>query len=219
MADTPHTRHDLFSLFELMQLMRSQPMYGYALTGLPKGELSDLTQHHYLVGMLAWRLARIAKSAGGNVRIERTMELALTHDIGEIFGGDIAAPYARANPAARKHAKAFEQENLKFLAPFFGDDSSYMTDLFKELHEKTTDEARIVKIADFIEFTHYKRYIRRSTEGDAAIVSNVIEANLAAMQDPSTKSSLTTATQAWIKGLNRPITEVFEAAKQINHEQ
>lgn len=55
MTDQTDPQHDLFSLFELLQLMRSQPMYGYALTGLPKGELSDLTQHHYLVGMIAWR--------------------------------------------------------------------------------------------------------------------------------------------------------------------
>lgn len=147
------------------------------------------------------------------------MELALTHDIGELFGGDIAAPYARANPTARKHAKAFEQENLKFLAPFFGDDEGYVTALFKELHRKSTDEARIVKIADFIECTHYKRYIHRSTKGDTSIVVNVIEANLGALQDATTRAALQGVTDEWLQGLDRPISEVFEAAKQINHEQ
>lgn len=219
MANTEQPEHDLFSLFELQQLMRSQPMYGYALSGLSKGELSDLTQHHYLVGMIAWRLARIAQTAGGGVSVERTLELALTHDIGELFGGDIAAPYARANPAARKHAKAFEQENLRYIAPFFGDDEAYVSELFRELHEKSTDEARVVKIADFIECTHYKRYIRRSTPGDATIVANVIEANLAAMQDAATRDAIQRATSVWIAGLDRPLTELFEAAKRLNHER
>lgn len=39
----------LTNLFKLMQLTRSQPLYGYVIGGVQKNDLSNLAEHHYLV--------------------------------------------------------------------------------------------------------------------------------------------------------------------------
>ncbi len=110
----------LAKLFKLLEITRSQPQYGYALAGIPKGELSDLAQHHYLVTFIAWQLALSVQSKGAKINVQKVLEYSLIHDLGELFGGDIAMPYAKANPKARILAKAFEAENQKYLANFFG---------------------------------------------------------------------------------------------------
>jgi len=45
---------NLTKLFKLVELTRFQPQYGYALAGIPKEELSNLAEHHYLVTFIAW---------------------------------------------------------------------------------------------------------------------------------------------------------------------
>src|ERR1700738_3323865 len=103
----------LVNFLKLMQITRTQPQYGYALSNLKKHELSNLAEHHYLVTFIALQLARYAKSFGAKINTERIMEISLVHDLGELFGGDISRPYAMANPKARQLAKAFESENQK----------------------------------------------------------------------------------------------------------
>ena len=142
-----------------MELMRSQPQYGYALSGIPKAELSDLAAHHYLVTFMAWQLARHCQRAGAKINIERVLEFAMLHDLGELFGGDIAMPYGKVNPRARKLAKAFERENQKFMARFFGADKKYISRLTDEILTAKSDEGIIAKVADYLEVTHYKLYV------------------------------------------------------------
>src|SRR5579872_1840337 len=130
----------LAKLFKLLEITRSQPQYGYALAGIPKAELSDLAQHHYLVTFIAWQLALGVQAKGAKIDVQKVLEFALIHDLGELFGGDIAMPYARANPKARQLAKAFEEENQKYLATFFGDQAKHYTELSTEIMETAVNE-------------------------------------------------------------------------------
>src|SRR5581483_5063728 len=141
------------TLFRLIELTRSQPQYGYILAEIPKAQLSDLAQHHYLVTFIAWQLAAAANRAGGEINTEKVLEYALVHDLGELFGGDIAMPYAQANPPAREAAKSFERENQKYISRFFEDGQAEVQTLFTEVMQATTNEALIAKIADYVEVT------------------------------------------------------------------
>jgi Predicted hydrolases of HD superfamily len=92
---------NLTNTFRLLEITRFQPQYGYALAGISKSEQSDLAQHHYLVTIFAWILTLEINARGGNLNVLRTVEICLTHDLGELFGGDIGMPYVRANPTAK----------------------------------------------------------------------------------------------------------------------
>jgi len=188
------------------------------LARISKGEQSDLAQHQYLVAMIAWRLAKRAQAAGGSINIQHLFELALLHDVGELFGGDIAAPYARANPKARTAAKAFEAENQRFIAELFDEDRVLVQSLFDEERVGETDEAQIVKMADFIECTHYKRLVGRASDGDVILAKNVCEKRLALIQDEKTKTALRQLIDEWLAAFDRPDAEIFEAVKSVNHE-
>src|SRR3989344_2424446 len=118
--------NNLVNLFKLIELTRSQVQYGYVLSGVRKHELSNLAEHHYLVVFMAWQLAKHLNAKGANLDEKKVLEIAIIHDLGELFGGDISRPYAMANPRARKLAKAYEFENIRFLR-------KYLTTLSKSL--------------------------------------------------------------------------------------
>lgn len=181
----------LTKLFKLIELTRSQPQYGYALTGISKHDLSDLACHHYLVAFMAWQLARNLNRAGAQLNVEKVLEFALTHDLGELFGGDISMPYATINPRARKLAKAFEEENQRFFAQFFGEDRGHVKALTKEILNAKSDEALVCKVADYIECVHYKRYVGHlRASRDLPLNAGKVKKMIAKIKDPIAKRKL-----------------------------
>jgi len=193
----------LTNLFKLMELTRSQPQYGYALAGIQQDELSNLAEHHYLVTFTAWQLARQVKSKGADINIEKVLEFSLIHDLGELFGGDIAMPYARSNPTARKYAKQFEEENQRFLAKFFGNDSEYFKELGHDILDTHSDEGIISKIADYIEVTHYKQYVKVFSKFDMDLIEPKLQSVIAKMKDPIAKEELSKFVKNWAADISK----------------
>jgi len=127
---------DIISLLKVLQMTRNQPMYGYQLSIRNKVDVSDLAQHHYLVTFIAWQLALLAEKSGAKIDVRRTVELAMVHDLGELFGGDINFYYARAFPKARVAAKGMQQEAKNFLTSTGGENASYLKTIMDQAEEK-----------------------------------------------------------------------------------
>jgi len=193
----------LTNLFKLMELTRSQPQYGYALAGIQQDELSNLAEHHYLVTFTAWQLARQVKSKGANIDIEKVLEFSLIHDLGELFGGDIAMPYARSNPKAKEYAKAFEEENQRFLSRFFGSDQEHFKELGHEILDTHSDEGIISKIADYIEVTHYKQYVKVFSKFDMDLIEPKLQSVISKMKDPVAKEELSKFIKNWAADISK----------------
>lgn len=203
----------LAKTFRLLELTRAQAQYGYVLAEIPKGELSDLAQHHYLVTAFAWQLARTINSLGGKLSVERVLEISLVHDLGELFGGDIAMPYAKANPAAKRKAIEFEKENHRFLSEYLYEDSKYLKALFEEASEPTSDEALVAKIADYMEVTHYKLYVHHLTKKDVGMVTNRMSDFISHMGGKENKKFAKMIVKEWEKEMIKPTEELFEKYK------
>ena len=199
-----------------MELTRSQPQYGYALAGIQQDELSNLAEHHYLVTFIAWQLASQVKKAGAKIDVQKGLEFGLIHDLGELFGGDISMPYARANPKAREYAKAFEEENQKFLSRFFGNQSEHFKELGHEILDAKSDEAIIAKIADYIEVTHYKQYVKVFSKFDTDLIKPKLASMIEKMVDPIAKKELGKFIDNWTSDIaKKEIPEIlYENAKK-----
>ncbi len=205
----------LTNLFTLLELTRSQPQYGYVLSGVKQNDLSNLAEHQYLVTFFAWQLARGLKDKGANISAEKVMEFALIHDLGELFGGDISAPYARVNPKAREHAKNFEWENQMFLSKFFGSDSEYFKQLSKEILDPHKDEAIIAKFADYVEHAHFKEYLKFSSKKfDINLAKPHLEALVSKLTDSVARKELTQFISSWVENIGtREVTEILYGGK------
>ena len=193
----------LTNLFKLIELTRSQPQYGYALAGIQQDELSNLAEHHYLVTFIAWQLASQVKKTGAKIDVSKVLEFGLVHDLGELFGGDISMPYARANPKARKHAKAFEEENQRFLSKFFGNQSQHFKELGHDILDAKSDEAIIAKMADYIEVTHYKQYVKVFSKFDTDLIKPKLVSMIEKMTDPVAKKELGKFVNDWTNDITK----------------
>lgn len=190
------------------------PQTGYVISGIQKAELSDLAQHHYLVTITGWYIAKLVRQKGGKVDLERVLEICLIHDLGELFGGDIAMPYAKANPTARKLAKQFERENQRFLAGFLTD-INQVEQLFRDTLIIGSVESTVAKVADYIEVTEYKNYIGRLTEGDITMVVKRMTKMIAGLKNKSVRATLAEIIDDWSIAIStRTENELFEEAKK-----
>lgn len=192
----------LTDLFKIMELTRSQPQYGYVPSGIQQDELSNLAEHHYLVAFFAWQLAKQLKAKGAKIDVLKIVEFSLVHDIGELLGGDISQLYANVNPKAREYAKAFEEENQKFLAKFFGSEGKNFKELGHEILNAKTDEALIAKIADYLEHPHYMQYVKvLSQKRIADITEPKIQFLVSKLKDPIAKRELHKFIKSWAKDI------------------
>ena len=199
----------LTNLFKLIELTRSQPQYGYTLSSIQQDEMSNLAEHQYLVTFIGWQLARQLKNKGAKIDVMKVVEFCLIHDLGELFGGDINTHYAKVNPKARKYAKAFEEENQRFLARFFGNDEKYFKGLGHEILDASSNEALIAKISDFLEHTYYKQYAKVSSKKfDVDLLKPKLEVLVSKIKDPVAKRELSKFIKSWIRDVLKK--EVYE---------
>lgn len=198
----------------LIETTRAMPQTGYVISGIKKSDLSDLAQHHYLVTMIGWYLAKLIKQNRGKINPERVLELCLIHDLGELLGGDIAMPYAKDNPKARKLAKLFERENQHYLERFLTEIDG-ISPLFKDALDVHSNEAIVAKVADYIEVTEYKKYINRLTDGDVTMAVKKMLQMVDKITHRATKGFLNKFINDWSIAIsNDSEDELFEKVKK-----
>lgn len=177
---------NITDLLTLLQVTRSQVQQGYILSNVKKNDLSNLAEHHYLVTMYALVLGKSIAASGGKIDLQKVLEFSLFHDVGEIFGGDISMPYARKNPKAREYAKKYERENQNFITQYFPDPSEYQA-IMNECLDVNTDEAKVSKIADYIETAHYLHYFGYETEFTRIVTAENMKRVVESIGDEKTK--------------------------------
>ncbi len=146
---------NLSKFISILDLTREQVQYGYFLAGVNRHETSNLAEHHYLVTMIGWLLCETINQSEPLIDTDRVIKMCLVHDLGELFGGDMAAPLSRKRPDIKKYARAFEHGNFEILLSFLEPDlSKKIGDYWQTSEQLSTDEAIVAKIADMME-THF----------------------------------------------------------------
>lgn len=194
---------NLPNLFKLIELTRAQVQQGYLLSGIQKDKISNLAEHHYLVTFIAWQLAINLKEAGSSIDVQKVLEFCLIHDLGELMGGDISAHYAKMNKRARRFAKAFEEENQKYLSKFFGSQQKYFKKMAKEILDAKSDESLIAKIADYMEALNFKVYVGHFIEPDRKFTGEKLNGFIRKMKDKPAKKLLVQFVSDWLKTVHK----------------
>lgn len=142
--------------WSVIAISRSAPRTGWNTIGLDRHQMDNLAAHHYMVTMIANTIAMYA-TMELDLKIDRmyVQAMALVHDIGEILlGADMATPqgmnsdYAEAKQAARR----LEDRVIDIFAQLLdnGPLAEKLRTLCADERALTSDEARIVKLADRI---------------------------------------------------------------------
>lgn len=142
---------EILKLFLTARWTKEVPRQGFVTVGFKKDEVDSVAAHSYCVTLLSYLFASQLKREGENIDVNKTVKIALLHDLEESITGDIGTMTKKfANRIADGFINKIEQQaylalvkNLKF--------SEEMKELKREYDELKTLEARVVKAADLID--------------------------------------------------------------------
>lgn len=189
-------------LFSLLESAGHTPQTGYILSGLHPTQLPSLATHNYLTTTFAWQLARYLNQKGGNINLQRTLELCLIHDLGKLMGGELNLFYTEKNPSVKIQAEALKQENFKYLSQHFAKDETYVTTLGEDFEAQKTDEAVLTKIACLIESLTYRLQHHPLPNEQLHEVLNTILALITPMTNQQNAFLLTKTLKLWEENPN-----------------
>ncbi len=106
------------------------------------GRHESVAEHVYRLMVFAW----LVRDEFPDVDMNRVMELALFHDMGEAVTGDIPA-FEKTGEDEKTEGEA--QEEIAGLLP--GPRGEKLREIFREVREKQTPEARLVNAMDKLE--------------------------------------------------------------------
>jgi putative hydrolases of HD superfamily len=177
-----HAAGALLALAQFASQLKSVPRTGWLDRGVPPIQVESVADHSLGVALLAWVCALERRAEGVAIDPERVLMLAMLHDLAEAETGDLP-PYDPATipdehePAARRafletrHRRDPDRDAAKragedaavqkLLDTLPGGTRATLADVWADLRQGTSREARFVKQVDRLEtFLQSRRYLR-----------------------------------------------------------
>jgi putative hydrolase of HD superfamily len=145
----------LATLLDRANDLKRLPRMGWLLAGVAPAE--SVAEHSYGVAFLSLLLADAINDGWADeglaepLSVERTLRLALLHDLAESLLTDLPKRSSDLIGSAVKHAA--EDEAMVALLSTLSDGESFLV-LWQEYDAESTPEARLVKDADKLEMVH-----------------------------------------------------------------
>jgi 5'-deoxynucleotidase YfbR-like HD superfamily hydrolase len=185
----------LVKLLSILQLTKEQPLTGYLAAGISIHELPSLAEHQYTSALIGYFLVRKIKKAGGTIDERKLILMLLFHDLGELFGGDVAAPLSRKYPDLKVHKDKIGERTIELLSQFMDEDiRDDFSKLIEESEKGMSDEKIVSKIIDQIDhqfFFEHHNYEGKSDYGiedhRSSFIRNHIVAKTKQIKDPITR--------------------------------
>ncbi|MFA7244733.1 MAG: HD domain-containing protein [Candidatus Magasanikbacteria bacterium] len=153
----------ILQLFSILQLTKEQLLTGFTPGGIKSYELPSLAEHHYTCGMMAMILGGKIKKVNQNFDSNKLLKMLLTHDLGELFGGDVSAPLNRKYSDLKEHKDKIGERAIELITSYLDDDND-LKEIFVEMNTKANDEAIVCKIIDQIDHQFYLEHINYNTK-------------------------------------------------------
>ena len=148
-------------IYYILQALKSLARTGWMLRGVPKSLAESVAEHSFLSAVVALVMASKLRFSGVDVDPLRATVLALIHDVGEAYIGDIAKVFDELAGAVKESVEIGVVEDMV--------ENEFLKTLYREFHEGKTKEAQIAKLCD-----HLATYIQaRIYEGMGFDVEDV----------------------------------------------
>ncbi|HUT80975.1 MAG TPA: HD family hydrolase [Candidatus Bathyarchaeia archaeon] len=133
----------------LKRMIRS----GWINSGVPPAEVESVADHSYMVTLLALVIALDEQRKGNDINLEKTIIMALLHDLSESVSQDINRSIRKFTPENYDNFKRELDMNASnyLLNKLPQGDSEKLLDYLSEFRSAETKEARIVVEADRLE--------------------------------------------------------------------
>ncbi|MEM3373743.1 MAG: HD family hydrolase [Candidatus Woesearchaeota archaeon] len=138
---------NILEIFLTVQVSKELPRQGFLYSGFKRNEADSVAAHSFSVSVFSYLLAKELHKENKSINPEKTLKIALFHDLGETIIGDIGT-YAKE--LARG---VFDKVELDAFSLLFRniDFNEEMLSYFKEYQTLSSIEAQIVKFADALD--------------------------------------------------------------------
>ncbi|MEM2130953.1 MAG: HD family hydrolase [Candidatus Woesearchaeota archaeon] len=138
---------NILEIFLTIQVSKELPRQGFLYSGFKRNEADSVAAHSFSVSIFSYLLAKELKKEIKEIDPEKTLKIALFHDLGETITGDIGT-YAKE--LARG---VFDKVELEAFSLLFRniEYKNEMLDYFEEYQKLSSIEAQIVKFADALD--------------------------------------------------------------------
>lgn len=134
----------ILKLFLTLQWAKELPRQGFIAMGFKRAEADSVAAHSWTTAILAYLLAIELKKEGVKIDVDKTLKMALFHDMAETIVGDVGT---FVKGMAKGAFAPIEEEGLKWLVSDLPN-SAEVVDLVNEYMKRKTLEARVCKVAD-----------------------------------------------------------------------
>ena len=159
---------DILSFLQEALRLKRMVRSGWIYSGVAKADTESVADHSYMITLLTLILALKEKEKGNNIDIEKSLVMAILHDLPESVSQDLDRRIRKYSPKKYDEFKnELEREALKHLFDNLPKKTSdYLFEIFQEFLEKKSPEARIVLEADRLEtILQMNDYIQRAKRG------------------------------------------------------
>ncbi|MEK7580913.1 MAG: HD family hydrolase [Patescibacteria group bacterium] len=138
------TLKKILKLFLTLQWAKELPRQGFIAMGFKRAETDSVAAHSWTTAILAYLLAIELKKEGQKIDVDKTLKMALFHDMAETIVGDVGT---FVKGMAKGAFAPIEEEGLKWLVANIPNRDE-IVDLVNEYMQRKTLEARVCKVAD-----------------------------------------------------------------------
>jgi putative hydrolase of HD superfamily len=115
----------------------------------------SVAEHSWYVSQLAYALARWENTKFKDIKVnmEKVLTLATTHDNNEVYTGDVISTLKVLSPTLKEELSSVEEKLVwtKILPMLPVSWRSDFFEMFKEIRDKESHEAKLVKVADILD--------------------------------------------------------------------
>ncbi len=163
----------------LKQLSRT----GWQLSGIPKSLGESIAEHSWGTSVFALLLSLELRENGKDVNIEKTLAMAIIHDLAESLTSDIPRSALQESKTLTDDIKReAEREAMKRISAHLEHSRDDLLDLHLEMQQIETLEAKIVHAADLLDMMNHARWLN-SIGIELKIVEPFISSALARIKE------------------------------------
>ncbi|MFX0045909.1 MAG: HD family hydrolase [Candidatus Hermodarchaeota archaeon] len=143
---------DVVSVFMKAEILKSLQRTGWATAGIHVSVFESVAEHSYGTTFISLILANMLKTEGVGVDLEKTLTMAVLHDLGESVVSDVPSSSEAADSESFGNAKdALEARAVASILSPLGNIGVSLNSCWAELQDGASTEARIVRSADLLD--------------------------------------------------------------------
>jgi putative hydrolase of HD superfamily len=154
---------DVISVFMKAEILKSLQRTGWATAGVHSSVTESVAEHSYGTTFISLILANSLKADGVEVDLEKTLTMAVLHDLGESVVSDVPSSSDASDVESFASAKAALEAKVvaSILSPL-GDLGVSLQSCWAELQEGKSTESRIVGSSDLLDMIVHAFTLERS---------------------------------------------------------